>query len=388
MNIDETKRKKVLFLITKSNWGGAQKYVYDLATNLPVNSYESVVLTGGEGNLITELKKTNIRTISLPSLQRDVSLTKEILSLVKIYKIIKSEQPDIIHVNSSKAGALGALLGRLTGVPRIIFTAHGWAFNENRSLVSKITIKFLHWLTVILSHQTIAVSAAVKKQMDWPFVQSKMVVIHNGLKVPNYEDKLTARNFLIAKIPNLKNFTNDFWTVTIGELHKTKQHHITIEAIAQLKKETDVNLRHLIIGTGDEENYLKNLIVSLNLQDNIFLVGKVDEAAKYLKAFDLFILSSISEALAYVIIEAAQAKLPIIASKVGGIPEIITDNVEGYLVPSGDISTLTKAIKNCLDNPSDCIQKSKAAKIKSKDFCLEKMLEETLTLYANTISSE
>lgn len=384
MNLGQ--RRKILFLITKSNWGGAQKYVYDLATGLNLDKYEPVVVTGGNGNLISELQKANIKTLTISSLQRDISVTKEIKSLVELYKIIRQENPDILHVNSSKAGAIGTFLGRLTGVPKIIFTAHGWAFNEDRSSLAKLILKIFHWVTVILSHQTIAVSAAVKEQMNWPFVQSKMQVIHNGLRVPIYKERQAARAFLIEKIPQLNKFSSDYWSVTIGELHKTKQHHITIQALAQLKT-SGLNLRHLIIGEGEERSHLENLVKSLDLQDSVFFTGKVDQAASYLKAFDLFILASISEALAYVVVEAAQAELPIIASNVGGLPEIITNEKEGNLVPSGDINTLAETIKAYINNPAASAQKAHAAYTKSKQFSLEKMLEETSSLYETKISS-
>jgi hypothetical protein len=186
-------RKKILFLITKSNWGGAQRYVFDLATTLDQDIYEPVVALGGNGELLDKLSVAGIRTISLATLQRDISFTKELSFAKELWRTVRIEKPDVFHVNSSKAGGLGCFIGRVAGINRVIFTAHGWAFNEDRPLWQKFIIKKLHWWTVVLSHHTIAVSSAVAAQMNWPFVQRKMTVIHPGRTITNFAGKLEAR---------------------------------------------------------------------------------------------------------------------------------------------------------------------------------------------------
>src|SRR4051812_14312990 len=120
--MEQNTKKKILFVITKSNWGGAQKYVYDLASSLPKDSYESVVVFGGEGPLATRLQEAGIRTISVKSLQRDVNIFGDIKSLFELLSIFKREKADVVHVNSSKVGGLGAFAARCAGIPRIIFT--------------------------------------------------------------------------------------------------------------------------------------------------------------------------------------------------------------------------------------------------------------------------
>jgi len=171
------KKKKVLFVITKSNWGGAQRYVYDLATGLPKTDFDITVALGGDGLLASKLRAAGVRVISIPSLQRDFSLAKELHSVQEIYDLLKVEQPDILHLNSSKAGILGTVIGRFNKVPKIIFTAHGWAFNEDRPFWQRVLLKTIHWLTVLSSHHTIAVSKEVVRQMNWPFAASRMTVI-------------------------------------------------------------------------------------------------------------------------------------------------------------------------------------------------------------------
>ena len=174
-------KKKILYIITKSNWGGAQRYVYDLATSLPKE----------------KLENAGIKVIQLSSLSRDISIVRDIVSFVEIYSLISKEKPDILHVNSSKAGGIGAFAGRLLQVPRIIFTLHGLASNEDRPLWQKKILIFFHWFTIVLSHMTIAVSQKIKNEVVFlPFIHKKITTIHNGVKEHDLQQKESARQAL------------------------------------------------------------------------------------------------------------------------------------------------------------------------------------------------
>lgn len=375
-------RKKILFLITKSNWGGAQRYVFDLATSLNTKTYEVVVAFGGNGALIEKLNAVNIRTIKIKSLQRDISLYKDIKICKELHAILKREQPEIFHINSSKAGILGSLIGRMTRVPNIIFTAHGWAFNEKRPFLQKIIIKSLHWLTVLISHHTIAVSKVTKGQMNWIGTQGKMTVIYNGINPISMLEKVEARNVLVGKNFLIKPYKDSFWTGTIAELHPIKSHKMMINAIKLLTSNNPkIDIRHIIIGDGEYRDRLEKYVISQNLTDRIFFAGHIHEASKLLKAFDVFTLTSKSEALAYVIIEAGFAGLPIISTAVGGIPEIITHKKNGLLIHSGDIEKLALNIKKLISSPELRDQIGNNVFETIQHFSVEKMFTETEKLY-------
>ena len=376
------RKKKILFLITKSNWGGAQKYVYDLATRLSSEQYDVVVALGGDGPLKTKLETANIRVITIPNLIRDISLKKELLASRAIAHIVRAEQPDVLHVNSSKAGAVGACIGRLQRVPRVIFTAHGWAFNEDRGLLSRTLIKIVHWLTVLLAHQTITVSNALRAQMNWPFTRQKMTTVYLGQAQTEYLTTAQARSALVQTCPAVANKTDDQWLLSIGELHPVKQHTVAINAVHTLHKSFP-NLRYLIIGEGELRPQLEAQIKKLQLENTVFLLGQVDTAAQYLAAADVFVFPSRSEAFGYVALEAAQAGVATVASAVGGIPEIVVDGKTGTLVPSNDPAALAKAIATYLHNPATRSEHAHAAQERAQDFSIENMLVQTETVYAN-----
>ena len=377
-------RKKILFLITKSNWGGAQHYVFDLATQIDTEKFDVTVALGGSGRLSVELIKRGVRVITLNTLERDVSVVKEMRAARELWHIIKSERPDILHINSSKAGGLGALIGRLLSVPKIIFTAHGWAFNEERPWWQKMIIKILHAVTIFLAHTIIAVSETTKHQMNFPGTQKKISVVYNGRTIQKPYSREFARSFFAEYIPTLRDHKDDFWSVTIGELHPIKQHEVTIRALAEVTKQNKY-IRHIIIGDGEKRVYLESLVHELELEQSVFFTGNILEASLYLKAFDLFILASRSEAMPYVTLETCSVGLPIIASNVGGIPEVIRHEKEGLLFPQGDVGALTKYYTQLLRDPELRTTLAQNALLRAQDFTLEKMLEKTTAIY-NSVS--
>jgi glycosyltransferase involved in cell wall biosynthesis len=381
-----TKKIRIIYCITKGNWGGAQRYVYDLATSLPKEEYNVSVLIGAEGILEQKLKESGIKTIILGSLTRNIKFYADFVALIKLIKTFKKEKPDIIHLNSSKMGLLGALAGRLAGVPKIIFTGHGWAFNEERSNLQKKIIYLFHRLTVSLAHLTIAVSEATKNQIakDKTF-RDKIIVIHNAIDEINFLDKKTAQEEIIKKLPGGLNLEKKLWLGTISELHKNKGLKYMIEALhlLDIKTADKINLPiQIIIGEGEERHNLQQIIDRYQLQKSIFLIGRVDEAARYLKAFDVFTLTSITEALPYVILEAGQAGLPIIASAVGGIPEIIDDMQNGILVRAKEPEEIKKALEFLSSNRDKMSEFGNEIKTKiNRDFTKDKMVSKTIEVY-------
>jgi glycosyltransferase involved in cell wall biosynthesis len=377
-------RKKILFLITKSNWGGAQRYVFDLANNLPSDQFDVSVATGGDGMLVEKLQHAGLKVHLLKDLKRDVSVISEIKVFFSLLKLIQKERPDILHLNSSKAGALGAIIGRICRVPKILFTAHGWAFNEDRPQWQKTVLKTIHWLTIKLSHVTIAVSQGMKKEMDWLGVEKKMVVVHLGRTVADMKYKDESRGTLEMKVidttARLIDYHDDLWIGTIAELHPIKRINRAINAVSALIKDFP-GLRFIIIHDGELKAELQQQVKDLGLQEHVFFTGVIEDAARLLPAFDLFVLPSKSEAFGYVLIEAGLASVPVVATEVGGITDIITNGENGLLVPPDDTPALTQAIRTVISNDDLRHSLARAHYERSMTFTVEKMIKETRQIY-------
>ena len=344
----EDKKKKIIYVITKGNWGGAQRYVYDLATAGKEADFDVSVAIGEGGLLNKKLEAGSIPVLAIQKLKRDVHLLGDIQVVWNLFLIFRKEKPDIVHLNSSMAGAIGALAGRLARVPNIIFTSHGWPFNELRPWWQKIAFYCIQWATIILAHTTIAVSHETKKQIAFlPFMKNKITVIPNGIKTLSFESRESARTHLASKNPLLLKMMakEALWVGTIAELHKTKGLSYAIDAIKKYKEHSAKPLVYVIIGEGEESKNLEKQIQELNLQEHVFLAGFVPDASRLLSAFDIFLLSSLSEAFCYVLLEAGQAGLPAIATKVGGIPEIIDNGKSGLLVPAKESTPTAHALQ-------------------------------------------
>ena len=302
--------KKILFVITKSNWGGAQRYVYDLATSLPKGKFEAVVALGGNGVLKQKLEAAGVRTVTIGSLQRDVSISKELAAYSQLKEIFKKEKPHVVHLNSSKAGALGAIAARVASVPTIIFTAHGWPFAEKRSVLWRLFAYLGSWVTALFATKVICVSERdlqLAKRML--FVSHKALCIHNGI---NLHAPFGSGDVIRSAFPAGAHITG-----TIGELNKNKNQIALIEE-AKSKPEMYV----AIVGEGELRGYLEQKIKEYALESRVKLFGFMP-AVEVLKGFDTFTLPSIKEGLPYVLLEAKAAGLPIVTSQVGGIPEIL-----------------------------------------------------------------
>lgn len=374
---NKEEKKKILFVITKSFWGGAQVYVYDLATSLIDEGFDVAVVLGGEGRLKTKLEEKNIRVISLPNLARDISILDEFKVFFDLIKIFKKEQPDVVHLNSSKIGGLGSLAGRLARVKKIVFTAHGWAFNEDRSRTQKIIIKFLSWLTMIFSHRTITIAKKEKEQViNYPLVSKKIFTIYNAIPFVDFIQRDEARKNLLGEIKD-----DIVWVGTIAELHKNKGLEYSIEAIDLLKK-NDIDVNFVVISEGEERENLEKIIKDKDLSDRVFLVGVRDKAVTLLKAFDIFLLPSVKEGFPYTLLEAGLAELPVIATNIGGIPEIIEDSVTGIIVRPKNPKEIYLAIRYMVENrdKKKSFAKNLNKRVK-KDFELSRMVKQTKELY-------
>jgi L-malate glycosyltransferase len=207
------------------------------------------------------------------------------------------------------------------------------------------------------------------------------MTIYNGLPTVKFFEKSVARRELFA------GHNDRFWIGTISELHPNKGLDSLIDAFALtvralLGDSLGWSLNLMIVGEGEELEKLKWLARAKRLEDRIHFLGRVEDARAYLKAFDIFTLTSRTEAFPYVILEAGAAGLPIIASEVGGIPEVITDPEFGILVPPGNVEEIKKSLLFMLKKPKYCDLAGKNLRQRVlKNFSLKQMAEKTIELY-------
>ncbi len=381
-------KRKVLLVITKSNWGGAQRYVYDLSTNLIAHNFDVCVVCGGtegkSGSLQENLHTAGIRTILIPSLTRNILLLQELRSFTSLLHLFRIERPDIVHLNSSKAGGIGTLAARIAKIPVIVFTSHGLAYEENRFVLEKALIWLATWTTFLLSTRIITISKRnFSSAKQFPFCKEKLFLVHNGIAPLLLRDRSSARKDLLSRTPTLSNLQHERpWIGVVAEYTRNKGLTYLLKAAEHLKRDGKLMYVYLI-GEGEEREELERYIYKEHLLDSVFLLGFVPEVNRDMKAFDIFVLPSVKEGLPYVLLEAGQAGIGIVASSVGGVNDIIENNVSGLLFKSRDIESLAEKISFLIERPE--LQTRLGNTLKehvNTEFSLEQMVDKTIAIYS------
>jgi glycosyltransferase involved in cell wall biosynthesis len=351
---------KILYGVTKSNFGGAQRYVFELAEYTKSQGHEVFVTCGEDGLLVDKLREIDIPVFTLDSVQRDIAITKEIKTLWKLFQIMRKIQPDAVHLNSPKLGGLGSVVASLAGVKHIIYTNHGWPFMEHRPFWQILLIKFFSYLTILFNTKIIVLS---EKELDmvihWPLMpllaKDKITIIANGVKEFVIVEKEHALEALLGtkRAEEIRQLSPIIFG-NISELHQNKGYTYALQGIHtylhSLKTPLDSHIHFVIVSDGEERDSLKSIVRDLNLESYVTFAGYITDARKYFKAFDICMMTSIKEGLPFTLLEAGYARVPIITTSVGGIPELIQDKETGLLIAPQDHMEIARAIQYAVQN--------------------------------------
>ncbi|MDA1335157.1 MAG: glycosyltransferase family 4 protein [bacterium] len=376
-------KKRVLFISTKSVLGGAQRYIVDLVDYLPKDFFDMSVAAGGKGPLGEKIRKRNIPFYEINDLERNLNPFKDLVSLFLMMGLIRKVRPDILHLNSSKAAVLGGIAGKLLRVPKIISSTHGWPFLEDRPKWQRKMFERFTKVGLWFQDKVICVS-----QFDYEIGMQKeiapakkLVLVHNGIdpKKHVFLERAEARNRLFAKediAPNNKRIIG-----TIAEYTKNKGLFYLIEA-AQHLLQVEPDTLFMIIGWGEEREFLKKQITRHGLEKNIYLINYLPEAFTYLKAFDVFVLPSLKEGFAYTLLEASLAECPIVTTRVGGNPEIVENLKTGLLIRPASPEEIINAVVHLIRDPQERTNLGRQAREKvARDFAIYGMVEMTQKVY-------
>jgi len=320
------KKIKIIYIIPTLDMGGAERLVVDIIKNLNSDKFfVKIICLKRFGAWGLELKNSGVPLILLGQ-KRRVSL----FSLIKLIKILKQEQPDIVHTHLFGADVYGSLAARLAGVKYLVSTEHNLNYDEGfiKSVVKIFIDK--------LFNKIIAVSNSVKNYIVKVYraEAKKIMVIYNGVEINNF---FQTEN----RLDNAKN-NRKMIIGSIGRLTKQKGFEYLIEAVAKLAER---NIECLIAGDGELKKELETKVKKLGLDDKIKFLGWQKDIKSFLNKLDIFILPSLWEGFGIAILEAGSAGLPVIASKVDGIKEIIEDSVDGLLAKPANGDELAQKIE-------------------------------------------
>ncbi len=352
--------------------GGAEKYIYHLASNLDRDRFEQYVIINnrvGLKRLESWLKGSGVRVYSL-----DYEPPFSISNTRSLFRFLRKNPVDLFHINlpgSYDAGCgLAAPVARMAGIKRIVSTEHlpmYPSFPKGRILKSITTRSINRVITVSNDNQM----HLIKNHHIPP---EKIEVIYNGIpriKIERNSSGIEGRSQFVVAV--------------IGALHRRKGHFTIFDALKKLPE----NVKLIIAGEGEMEGEYRTYVKENNLGSRTEFLGHRDDIAGVLAGVDLLALPSTLEATPYVILEAMSAGIPVVASRVFGIPELVTDGETGFLVEAGDSDGFAKSISYLFSDMELFMRISEGAK-KSYDekFTIENSVDRTEKMYERVMGIE
>jgi L-malate glycosyltransferase len=370
-------RIKILFYTDTPLYGGAERQLFLLIKYLNHSLYEPILVcrkTQALGKWAEECRNLGIKVYQINSRSKH-----SLSNYFQLKKIVQTEQPAILHgqIWNPMAGKYLFLLKKTFDIPLVITEHDPFPLNFPKAVYKK-------WANN-LADQIICVSKANQNLLTelYPNLKNKIAVVHNGVEsssIINAAQKAMIRTQVFQLSPNSK--TKIIFSA--GTLHERKGYQVLISALAELEKSLE-DFKLVIAGEGPEHQNLLELSKNLRIEKKILLLGQRDDIAQLMQSADIFVLPSLKEAFGLVILEAMQAGLPIVASKIGGIPEILGEDYQ-YLCPIKDHLCLKEKLVQLLKNPESA-NLEKYSTILEK-FSAQSTAEKTAQIYQKLLSNQ
>lgn len=338
------KRIKIVHLITGLvNEGGAENLLLDICKHLDKDKFISEVLClAGRNRIIQRFEEHNIRVTNL-NIQK-----RRILSYLRVIKLLfKLQDAHVIHTHLIHADILGSIIGRIFN-KYVISTQHNNSDWANKGwFIRKLKIYASRWNSLVIANSHSVRQSFIKNN---PFLlKSKILVLHNGIDLRKFS-RMRDKEPDIGVFPFSAMNENTIVIGTVARLDKRKGIENLLLAFEGLCEEID-NVKLVVVGDGPLRESLLKMKVDRGLKDVVFL-GERNDVPFILQHMHIFVLPSLSEGFGISVIEALAMGLPVIATRTGGIPEVITNNLLGWLVSPNNVQALRKAISDCISDES------------------------------------
>jgi glycosyltransferase involved in cell wall biosynthesis len=361
---------RLLYIVTNADLAGAPMHVLSLASHF-VRTFEVHCVVGDKGPLCDALKANGVEVTIIPTMRSAINVRLDLASLFALKRLILRAAPDLIHAHSSKAGFIARLAGLFTRTP-VIFTAHGWGFAPGTPLLQKSFVWTAEALSATASARVICVSEYDESlARRWlPFASSRLTTIRHGIPdIPLVASpqRQPPRISMVARVSG------------------QKDHALAIEAFSRLKSDSAL-LR--LIGEGTRSSELQGLLASVPqpVRSRVECLGSREDVARLLADSEIFVLFSKYEGLPLTIIEAMRAGLPVLASDVGGVRELVSPRRNGLLVPRDDLAAAVEALQFLVDHPQERAKLGAAGRMRYlSEFGEQRMLSSTERVYRDAL---
>jgi glycosyltransferase involved in cell wall biosynthesis len=344
-----TDRIKVLRAIARLNMGGPALHVAYLTAGLAERGYDTTLVAGtvghGEQSMAYVAEGLGVQVTTIPHLHREISPVRDVLATFRLARLIRAQRPLILHTHTAKAGAVGRLAAVFAGrarPPIVVHTFHGHVL---RGYFGSFWTWVFRVLERTLAHVTdtlIAVSPEVRDELVAMKIApaSKFEVIRLGIEL---ESRLPDKNAR-AETRRVMGVPDDRFLVGwIGRMTAVKRTDVVLRAFAGLR-EQGVDAVLCMVGDGPDRKQVEELASELGIVQHCLFTGYQAEVGPFFSAFDVFVLPSANEGTPVTAIEALASGCPVVATRVGGVPDVVRDGEEGILVDPGDEEGLADAL--------------------------------------------
>jgi len=386
---------KVVHIITRLDMGGAAQNTLLTCQELS-RKYEMVLVHGlSFESRMTEQEKESVdqgikeavergvRVIAIPSLVRRISPLQDLKALFYLWRLLIREKPSMVHTHTSKGGILGRLAAKLAGVPIIIHTPHGHVFYGHFGpLVSKCFL-LTERLMARITDRMVALTEAEKNDHIAlaVFRPEKIATIHSGVDVDRF---MNVQVDIAEKRKELGLNSKGLVVATVGWLLPIKGPMHLLKAMSNVW-ESHPETTLIFVGKGDLEKGLKEEARRMGVWDKVKFLGWRDDIPEIMETIDVFVLPSLNEGMGRVLVEAMAAGKPVVASRVGGILDLVKEGQNGFLAEPGDEKGLAIAIKKLLEDKKMRDEMGKRGREIAQDFSVEKMVEKIDVLYERSL---
>jgi len=370
-------------IITRLNVGGPATHVVQLASRLASSEFETLLITGrvgpGEGSMAYLAERAAVSPLVIPEL-RPVLGWQDGIALAKLTIAIRRWRPDIVHTHTAKAGTLGRVAARLAGVPIVLHTFHGHVLRGYFSRPAEDLFRTVERGMALLSDRIITLSPALRADLVEMRIapSEKIEVIPLGMDLSKFASQERFSGYLRTAL-GIGNANPMIGTV--GRMVAIKNQALFLQA-ARRVVDSGFAANFVLVGDGELRESLQTQARALGLADKVFFLGWREEMVRLYGGLDLFVLTSNNEGTPLSLIEAMATGLPVVATAVGGVPDIIVDRENGFLVRPGDVTALAEAWIHVLNDPAGSREMGERARRDAvREFSLERMLKTTSDLY-------
>ena len=386
MNFNLQRKIRVAHIIARMITGGADENTLFTIEGLNKEKYEIDLITGEEfdKDILNKVKNHPFNIIQIKGLKWKLNFLHDPFVLLRLIKLLKKKHYDIVHTHTTKAGILGRIAAYLSGVPVIVHGLHGSTFQAFNS-------GLLNWLLFLFERFTDRFTDAyvsVSKVLSETYTEKGIgkkdnhYTVHSGMELSKFYQARDKINYQ-EKYEELEINAGDFLIGNVARLETRKGHQFLLDAFKNVVEEQKYGrVKLLIIGEGNKRKYLENYVKELNLGDKVIFTGYREDVEELMALMDIFVLTSLREGLPRVLVQAAAVGMPSIAFNVDGVPEIIEDNHNGFLVRVGDVEQLAKRIMQYIDHKELLVLHGKNGRelIKGK-WSIEDMVEKIDKIY-------